>query len=105
MSIGITQTFNSIIFPIVLLMLIYLISILVLRPYKSCFSNISIITNEVLSILFICLALVNKYFKIDSDTEIFAILVLEGLIIICFAFSLIRILIHVCSLCKKEEFS
>ena len=45
LSLGITQTFSFLIYPIALLVLLYLFLIVVYRPYKSCFSNLSIIFN------------------------------------------------------------
>ena len=48
-------------------MLLYLVLIVVYRPYKSCFSNLSVIFNEFLALIAVSLVLVNKFFTIDSD--------------------------------------
>ena len=45
LSLGVTQKYNFLIFPIALLMLLYLISIVIYRPYNGCLSNLSIILN------------------------------------------------------------
>ena len=45
LSLGITQTFSFLAFPIALLVLLYLVLIVVYRPYRRCFSNLSIILN------------------------------------------------------------
>ena len=83
-------------------MLFYLVLIVVYRPYKSCFSNLSIILNECLALLAVSLALVNRFFGIDSDIEVLALFAMQGLIILCLVLSLFRVLIHVRSLCRKE---
>ena len=89
-------------FPIALLLLLYLILIVIYRPYKGCFSNLSIILNECLAFLSVCLALVNKFFRIDSDIEAFILFNMQGLIILCLVFSLIRVFLHIRGLCRKE---
>ena len=83
-------------------MLLYLVLIVLYRPYKSCFSNLSIILNECLALIAVCLALANKFFTIGLDTEAFILFILQGLIILCLIFSLIRVFLHVRSLCRKE---
>ena len=50
-------------------MLFYLVLIVVYRPYEGCFSNLSIIFNEFLALLAFSLALVSKFFRIDSYIE------------------------------------
>ena len=83
-------------------MLLYLVLIVVYRPYKSCFSNLSVIFNECLALIAVSLALANKFFTIDSNTEAFILFILQGLIILCLVFSLIRVFLHICDLCSKE---
>ena len=103
LSLGITQTFSFLAFPIALLVLLYLVLIVIYRPYNnSCFSNLSVILNEGLSLLSVSLALVHKFFTIDSDIEAFALFILQGLIILCLVLSLIRVFLHVRGLCRKE---
>ena len=102
LSLGITQIFSFLVFPIILLILLYLVLIVIYRPYKSCFSNLSIVLNECLSLLSVSLALVNKFFRIDSDIEAFVLFNIQGLVILCLIFSLIRIFLHIRNLCRKE---
>ena len=83
-------------------MLLYLFLIVVSRPYKSCLSNLSVIFNECLAFLAVSLALVNNFFRVDSDIEAFILFNMQGLIILCLVFSLIRVFFHVRSLCKKK---
>ena len=83
-------------------MMLYLVALVLLRPYNGCFSNISIILNECFATLAVSLALVNKLFKIDSDIEALILFSVQGLIILCFIFSLIRVFLHIRSLCRKE---
>ena len=83
-------------------MLLYLILIVVYRPYRSCFSNLSVILNECLALLAVSLALANKFFTIDSDIEAFILFNMQGLIILCLVLSLIRVFFHVRGLCRKE---
>ena len=102
LSLGITQTFSFLAFPIALLVLLYLILIVVYRPYRSCFSNLSIVLNESLALLSVSLALANKFFKIESSIEAFILFNMQGLIILCLVLSIIRVFFHVRSLCRKE---
>ena len=83
-------------------MLLYLFLIVVSRPYKSCLSNFSVIFNECLAFLAVSLALVNNFFRVDSDIEAFILFNMQGLIILCLVFSLIRVFFHVRSLCKRK---
>ena len=103
LSLGITHTFSFLIYPIALLILLYLVLIVLYRPYKSCFSNLSVILNECLTLLAVSLALTNKFFTIGSDTEAFILFILQGLIILCLVFSLIRVFLHIRGLCRKKE--
>ena len=82
-------------------MLLYLVLIVFYRPYKSCFSNLSVILNEFLALLSVSLALVNNFFRVNSDIEAFVLFILQGLIILCLALSLIRVFLHVRDLCRK----
>ena len=83
------------------MVLLYLVLIVVYRPYRSCFSNLSVILNECLALLAVSLALANKFFTIASDIEAFALFILQGLIILCLVLSLIRVFLHVRDLCRK----
>ena len=83
-------------------MLLYLVLIVLYRPYEGCFSNLSIILNECLALIAVCLALVNKFFRINSDIEAFILFTLQGLIILCLVFSLIRVFLYIRDLCRKE---
>ena len=102
LSLGITQTFSFLMFPIALLMVLYLILIVIYRPYKGCFSNLSVMLNECLAFLSVSLALVNQFFTIGSDIEAFILFNMQGLIIICLGFSLIRVFLHIRGLYRKE---
>ena len=42
-SLGITLKYDFLVYPILLLMVLYLVAILKLRPYNSCFSNLCIV--------------------------------------------------------------
>ena len=97
LSLGITQTFSFLAFPIALLVLLYLVLIIVYRPYKSCFSNLSVILNECLALLAVFLALANKFFTVEPYIEAFILFN-----ILCLVLSLIRVFFHVRSLCRKE---
>ena len=59
-------------------MLLYLVLVVVYRPYKSCFSNLSVIFNECLALIAVSLALANKFFTIDSNTEAFILFNMQG---------------------------
>jgi hypothetical protein len=92
--VGLWAGFGLIAYTIACLFFISTATLLLMRPYTSIFSNITIIICEFTSLYALSLAMVIGKIEMTEEAEIFLLLILEGLIIIALALTAIRIVIY-----------
>ena len=99
---GLWLTFDLIIYIMASLFFISMVTLLFLRPYTSILSNLTIIISESVSFYSLVLASIKEKIEMSEHAEIFMLLILEGLIIVCIVLFAIRTARYYCYLCSVE---
>jgi hypothetical protein len=93
LELGIIFSFDLVLFVLVGLELLYILLLLINRPYLSVFDNLGAFFCELIIFYSLILAAVNRFILISELDEVFMIFILQGFICLGVIQALVRIII------------
>lgn len=101
---GISCSFDLLIYPIAITMILYLAFIIAFRPYAKAMDWIGAIVCEAISLYSIGLPLAARFVVVGEEIEVFLLFILEGIIIIAAIVALVRTIRVYRGICSKLLF-
>ena len=99
-SLGITQQYDTLAYIIAISQLIFIIVMILWRPYKRGIDNFGQITVEITTCYAFLLPLVMRFITVAENDEIFMVFILQGMVLISLALALVRVVMYYTKIVK-----